>query len=1544
MSYSKGATPKSNRASSFSAVDHHITNMKGFRNFKIAHQKISLDIDLASHSIKGSTDIVIIPLVQNLDYISLDCKKLKINDVLIEKRRCDNYFHDDPLTTLEKNYMKDTNGSSLKASYLKTSIEQSHFLREKFADLNEPSPILETTDDRTKSQLIIKVPSSIKITLQDANLLANFTPITPSFKGGTPSNNTYMNNQESVFTPITIRIDYEVNNPNTGVKFDTFLQDKPYLWNAYTTNAELCSTASYWMPCVNSLDEKSTWEIEINVPRKVKDIGLTKIIGQNDVISSNTNNEKTKSEHKIKLKLTSTEVEQGEKQRKDEDLEEKNKKESNIDDDHDDDDDDDDDEEDDDEDEDEQSRLENDLSNPMNRDIKVCCSEYSTMVETTHPTDLSKKVLSFQIFNPVAPHHIGWAVGAFDVYTLPSIAQLDKPIVTNNTEINEEEQDEYNDDYNMQNNGLDATNQNDHFQENTENIDDINMDSADIIPIQIYALPTADIDEQTILNSTIVCPKIIDFYSKEFGSYPFTSYAMVFLPTVSDMTMDFASLTICNTRLLYRPDIIDLMFETTNQLAWSIANQWSGVNITPMEVNDIWCCIGMAGYMVLQFSKTLLGNNEFKYRLTKFNEQIVEQDWEKSPLGTAFTNASRPISTTSRDLEFIKLKAPMVLYILDRRMTKTERSFGMSRVLPKIFLQAMSGALSNNSLTSQHFQHVCERVNKNKLEYFFQQWVYGSGVPILRVTQRFNKKKMVVEMGIRQCQDKELDQGKVIGEDGFFASALEHIDHPDRNRTSFFTGSMTIRIHEADGTPYEHIVELKDIFTKIEIQYNTKYRRIRNKRLNVGGTNTPSGSGALSSAASRTNLNSQEFLNEQMDAIPSNRDVDSKIEKLGNVLTTRENRERWNLTDFSKTTEGNEFQRQNEAFEWLRIDSDSEWICKIHINQPDYMFASQLQQDGDVEAQLESIRYYEAVILDSPVNSMIYSSILTRTAMDRRYFYGIRLEACRALSKYAMNETDPNNFMGGSRHLIKVFQSLFCLDNSNIPKNNNFSDFQLYFLQKEIPSFLSKVRNERNESPHFIKQFLLDLLTYNENSENNYNDCYYVATLLHAVVDCAIADREDETFLPKVLDQIRRYENLEKWLPTYQLIVTYTIIEIKLKLHVAGLYSFENNDEILQLSLAYANDTKYSDNIPKIREACQDISLLGFQILLIEGGLKNKDVLKYFFESLCFTPELYIKERLVDIFVEALNFIMKRRLVDRFNDDLDYISEKINPKSLNLSNEDEIASLVMGGFEEEILDRKERNMRSTIIGLTTLLRLQFKDYLPLRQLFWDVLHVPTLSLYQRKRLFDVAKVLYTLTDSFEVVLPMPRDRKLVAKIDEDNKVVIKREGILKVHLAPKLKVISRKPSVTFVNPKNNTVEKSNLLAIKDTSVMTGTPSIPSSPATSISTDSSTTVPKIKVSGNKIKLTLGKVSKPKKVRSSRGTINRVGVLPIRFVKISTKPVGKENVPVKKVDISSVPFSNRVQISKANSRAFIIKIKLPSKGKKGDIHTDKTSSLV
>src|SRR5947209_14641560 len=150
----------------------------------------------------------------------------------------------------------------------------------------------------------------------------------------------------------------------------------------------------------------------------------------------------------------------------------------------------------------------------------------------------------------------------------------------------------------------------------------------------------------------------------------------------------------CSNRLLFPPEMIDPIYPATRLLTFSLASQWCGITMLQKEWQDIWVILGVAYYITGQFLRKLTGNNEYRFRLKKDAEKICQLDIGRKPL----YSQDLKFPLTADDLDFISLKAPVVLYILDRRLTKASGSLGLSRVIPKIFLQAYSGDLPGGFL------------------------------------------------------------------------------------------------------------------------------------------------------------------------------------------------------------------------------------------------------------------------------------------------------------------------------------------------------------------------------------------------------------------------------------------------------------------------------------------------------------------------------------------------------------------------------------------------------------------------------------------------------------------------------------------------------------------------------------------------------------------------------------------------------------------------------------------------------------------------------
>lgn len=239
----------------------------------------------------------------------------------------------------------------------------------------------------------------------------------------------------------------------------------------------------------------------------------------------------------------------------------------------------------------------------------------------------------------------------------------------------------------------------------------------------------------------------MNFYSTECGSYPFGSYKVVFVNELPSEKVDNAGLCIASVDLLHGEDAIDQVFESRQVLNHGLACQWIGINIIPKTWSDIWLVNGLGQYIAGLFIRKLMGNNEYRFRMKKDMERVLERDNGTMPPMSQPHNVEPP---DPAHLAFINLKAPLVLHILDRRLGKSGTTLGLSRVLPKIFLSAISGEMPGNALSTHSFLRTCRKVSGVDLRSFVEQWVYGSGCPQFSFLATFNRKKMAVEIQMRQ--------------------------------------------------------------------------------------------------------------------------------------------------------------------------------------------------------------------------------------------------------------------------------------------------------------------------------------------------------------------------------------------------------------------------------------------------------------------------------------------------------------------------------------------------------------------------------------------------------------------------------------------------------------------------------------------------------------------------------------------------------------------------------------------------------------------------
>lgn len=1041
-----------------------------YRGFTVSHQRVVLDLSF-NGTLVGFTELTIIPTHRGLRTIHLNCRQASVQSATVNNHPAD-FSYSDHLTGATISETRDVH---------------------RYPELKRR--IYAAASDGVHGELSILIPPDVHVQTQRAGSRdPSIAPDDAPTPGGTST---------TELAPISVRVNYYLKNPTDGLQFMRPTADAPYRVPHLYTITSSPDAARTWVPCVDSLWERCTWEFELIVPKSLH------IAEDEEEAAANQSGN-------LPIEQAPT---------------------TNV-----------------------------DTSDPDSQVVVVCTGDL--MEQVTHPNNPSKTIFCYTQAVPTSVQHIGFAAGPFHIMRIEATNRHGGQVTTGIvTEVSA---------------GASAV-----------------VDDSGQPEILAFCLPGR---EDELRNSISFTRQALDFFSQQYGSYPFGAFRMVFVDEPPQDCTTQSMIAVCSNDLLHPTSVIDQAIENRQILSHAIAFQWVGINIIQATWADTWLVNGLGLYINGLFLRRLMGNNEYRFRLKKDLDRLCAWDIGMPPLYEA--GAFEPPDAAT--LPFVNLKAPLVLHILDRRLRKMGASVGLGRVIPKVFLQAMTGEMTNNMLSTQLFLRTCRKVSGADLRLFTEHWIRGSGCPRFICSANFNRKKLLIEMNIRQ----EVPAAQ-------FAAARPG-DALAANAVPLFEGQMTVRIHEADGTPYEHVLEIKGPAKRYEVPFNTKYKRVRRNTKRFQARQ------AAAAAAAQGDQEAQEAIG---------------LIDLGFGLGMWEDekaREEWKVADW---TEEDEEKMSSAPYEWIRMDADFEWLASIHFEQPDYMWVSQLQRDRDVVAQVSAVH----ALAQMP--SLVTCSMLTRTVLVNKYFYRVRTEAVHALVHCAIPQLD--NL--GLFHLLKLFRTQFChdppdeasienpLDVPCIPRANDFSDAADYFLQRALIHAISRVRNPDGRTPPQVKRFLINLLRYNDNSTNHFVDDFYLAGAINALasafipIESAVAATQDadmaseESFLlAHAVAEVERLQELDRLVPSYHNVITLASLDFQVAMMLANL-----KPKDLQLFFTYTRQGNFTP-----------VRIAALNCLLLVGNLDHRVIARYCFALLRLDENRTVKRALARAMCEGLAVAM----------------------------------------------------------------------------------------------------------------------------------------------------------------------------------------------------------------------------------------------------------------------------------------------------------------
>ena len=254
------------------------------------------------------------------------------------------------------------------------------------------------------------------------------------------------------------------------------------------------------------------------------------------------------------------------------------------------------------------------------------------------------------------------------------------------------------------------------------------------IEISNYTFPEDTEKSQASFARSI---EMVNFFSTKIGPFPYEKLANVQSSTRFG-GMENAS------AIFYSQEAIAKGRNIESTVSHEIAHQWFGDSVTEKEWNHLWLSEGFATYFGALFFEQSDGRDNFIERMEKSKKRIFQSkvtdrpivDYEVSDLFKLLNSNNYP-------------KGAWVLHML-RGLLGDEVFFkGISKYYSEY---------NNKTALTNDFMKIMEEVSGKNLQYFFDQWIFRPGYPIIEFEQNWipknnGKGKMIIT--INQTQKKE---------------------------------------------------------------------------------------------------------------------------------------------------------------------------------------------------------------------------------------------------------------------------------------------------------------------------------------------------------------------------------------------------------------------------------------------------------------------------------------------------------------------------------------------------------------------------------------------------------------------------------------------------------------------------------------------------------------------------------------------------------------------------------------------------------------------
>ena len=271
------------------------------------------------------------------------------------------------------------------------------------------------------------------------------------------------------------------------------------------------------------------------------------------------------------------------------------------------------------------------------------------------------------------------------------------------------------------------------------------------IPLNNFCYPD---EAEATAASVERLPDMMKFYTEFTGAeFPYKVYSQIF---VQDLPWGMAGITASTQTENMVDDFgthADFFYLWDGLEGESLAQQWFGNHITCSDWNHVWLTKAFSRYLSGMYDEYKNGREEFLLYQHGFDISTYLSDYG--------SGIRQPVVNKNKEntFDFVNGNYPYFHGASVLHMLRKELGDDKWREAVRLYVKTNAG----KTVTTNDLQKAVETASGKSMQWFFDQWVYGTGHPVFNISKKYDDEKKILTVYAKQVQtaDSSDNNGKV---------------------------------------------------------------------------------------------------------------------------------------------------------------------------------------------------------------------------------------------------------------------------------------------------------------------------------------------------------------------------------------------------------------------------------------------------------------------------------------------------------------------------------------------------------------------------------------------------------------------------------------------------------------------------------------------------------------------------------------------------------------------------------------------------------------